>query len=209
MSDARNIIPLPPNATRLERAYVESGVKLLDVAIPIDALWDAWRCPAKFLPHLAYALSVDFWDDAWDEITKRKTIAASPAYHRRKGTRLAIEEALATLGIDYDLTEWWEVTPNRREGTARVLIPAALANAEALVVAARRLAYAAKPKSRAIFVGVGEWQVGTLYCGGPIYEDDTTVIEPYTFTDPNPVGSLYFGGVIHSDDTSIITGDAR
>lgn len=205
-----NDLLAPPSASDLEAELIAASapIESIDPTI-IETIWDAWRCPTVLLPILAYALSVDFWDDTWDEIRKRQVIADSPAYHRRKGTRRAVEEALSTLGIEYDLTEWWEVTPQRRPGTARVLIPATLADVEALILAARRLAYAAKPKSRAIFVGIGEWQSGALYCGGPLYEDDTTIIQPYTFTDPNPSGTLYFGGVIHSDDTTIIIGDAR
>lgn len=199
---------VPSNHRPIEHALAEVLVPLqaIDPQV-IETLWDPWRCPRAYLPFLAYALSVDLWDDKWADITKRKAIAQSPNWHRRKGTRLAVEEALAGLGIDYDLSEWWEVTPTRREGTARVLIPATSSNAEALVIAARRLAYSAKPKSRAIFVGLGEWARGTLFCGGPVFEDETTIIHPYQFTDPNPSGALFFGGIIQTDDTDIITGD--
>jgi len=148
----RNVIPLPPNATRLEMAYAQSGTALLNQSIPIDALWDAWRCPAAFLPFLAYALSVDVWDDNWDEVKKRRTIAEAPEYHRRKGTRAAVEQAASYTGRDLTIAEWHEFRPPARRGTFRVTLHlnadenAAPASEMALL---KRLVTAAKPKSRA------------------------------------------------------------
>lgn len=148
----RNAIPLPPNAEILERAYIESGTRILDQTIPIDTVWDAWRCPAPLLPWLAYALSVDFWDDAWDEVTKRRAIADAPELHRRKGTRWAVERAAGMTGRTFSISEWWQEWPEARRGTFRVSID--LAEGEATLPASegaklRRFITSAKPKSRA------------------------------------------------------------
>lgn len=162
----------PPNATALERAYAASGASALRLDIPIEDLWHAWRCPAAFLPWLAWALSVDLWDDAWSEIDKRRAVADSPYYHRIKGTRLAVDMAVALLGARADLTEWWETIPPGRRGTSRLyidldddfwpltdaagaVIRPALRDASELARRARLLVAAAKPKARPIFVSLG------------------------------------------------------
>jgi hypothetical protein len=52
------------------------------------------------LPWLAWALSVDEWDETWTEAQKRETVAASYAVHSKKGTPYAVRHALEALGYD-------------------------------------------------------------------------------------------------------------
>lgn len=89
---------LPPNATKQERDIEASIQRLGNVPVPIDQLWNAETCPVDLLPWLAWAFSVDYWDADWTEEQKRNTIAQSVEVHRRKGTRGAVEKALAALG---------------------------------------------------------------------------------------------------------------
>ncbi len=96
---------LPPNATQQERAIESSIERLGAVNVPIDQLWNAETCPASLLPWLAWAFSVDYWDSEWTEAQKRNTIAQSVEVHRRKGTRGAVEKALAAIGSYGLLTE--------------------------------------------------------------------------------------------------------
>lgn len=148
---------IPSNHTHRERALAAALEPLgaIDPSV-IETLWNAWRCPSAFLPFLAYALSVDLWDDAWDENRKRQAIADSPEYHRLKGTRHAVEMAVATLGRPAQLVEWHEVFPERRRGTFEIRVPtAANENLVALLASIermRRLVMSAKPKSRAFAV---------------------------------------------------------
>lgn len=122
----------------------------------INSVWDAWRCPAPLLPFLAWALSVDLWDDAWDENTKRAAIADSPAYHRRKGTDGAVDDAAASLGRPVIMTDWHATRPEGRRGTFTVRIPLNEGEDPAELVAllgkARRVISIAKPKSRAFSI---------------------------------------------------------
>lgn len=145
------------NQTHRERALAAAlePIAAIDPSA-METLWNAWRCPSAFLPFLAYALSVDLWDDAWDENRKRQAVADSPAYHRLKGTRRAIDMAVATLGRPAGLVEWHEVSPPRRRGTFEIRVPTA-ANEDLVPLLAaiermRRLVVSAKPKSRAFAV---------------------------------------------------------
>jgi len=91
---------LPPSSSQLERAIAQStGLQQLDPAL-IAQLWNPATCPAQALPWLAWALSVDRWDDAWPESRQRAAIAGSIAWHRKKGTPWAVEQALAAVGYE-------------------------------------------------------------------------------------------------------------
>jgi phage tail P2-like protein len=106
---------LPPNATVLERRIAASGFVTPSGRVP--TLWNADTCPAALLPWLAWAESVDEWDDTWAEQRKRDVIKASRAIHRMKGTPAAIRRALAALGQpDAELIERFDLW--RRDGTS-------------------------------------------------------------------------------------------
>lgn len=90
---------LPPNATAFERAAADVIGARFDGAVPVRDLWSPERCPAPLLPWLAWALSVDVWDAAWPEATRRRVIAESLSVHRIKGSRAAIDRAIAAMGL--------------------------------------------------------------------------------------------------------------
>ncbi|MFJ5536005.1 phage tail protein I [Vreelandella titanicae] len=108
---------LPPNRSPLEARVAASHPLALPVTL--RTLWNPATCPAELLPFLAWAFSVDVWEADWPEATKRAVIAESFAVHRIKGTRLAVEKALAAMGITVTLTEWFEQQPTTRPGTFR------------------------------------------------------------------------------------------
>jgi len=90
---------LPPSSTPLERALDRTGAARL-AALPsvVANLWNAATCPVALLPYLAWAVSVDEWDDKWSEAKKRAVIASAPETHRTKGTPTSIRRALSMLG---------------------------------------------------------------------------------------------------------------
>lgn len=100
---------LPPSATAQERAMEQSTASTSAVTIPLRSLWDTEACPSNLLPWLAWAMSVDRWDPAWDEATKRQAIKDSVALHRRKGTVGAVLEGLTTY--DLQVREWHQQVP--------------------------------------------------------------------------------------------------
>lgn len=163
--------------------------------IVIETLWDAWRCPAKLLPWLAWALSIDMWEPDWTEIDKRNAIARSPYLHRIKGTRLAVELALDLLRTPYAVTEWWETVPRARRGTAAVFVEAGPSEPPsqdlalgALRVRATRLVKASKPKSRAVAIKVGHAASSPLGVAGGSVVRRIITLQPFVAAQP-PVES--------------------
>lgn len=113
---------LPPNSTALERALATVGAAATDLPVLIRELWDPEACPLELLPWLAWAWSVDAWDDAWSERQKRATIKASIEIHRHKGTVGALQDALDALGLEARIIEWFASTPARAPYTFRLSV---------------------------------------------------------------------------------------
>lgn len=195
---------LPPNATPLERSYAGSAGRALAMDAPIDLVWDAWRCPAPFLPWLGWAMSVDLWDDAWPDVRKRQEIADSPLYHRRKGTLWAIERLLERVGAPYQLTEWFQFLPELRRGTGVVHIEAALEAIPSILPTIRPLVMAAKPKSRAIFVGAGPVVAAPVVVGAGLLIETLTTVEPYAYAGEDVDGALVVAAGVLVETLTIV-----
>ena len=90
---------LPSNATKLERDLERTGAAFLSaLRVDLRTLWHADTCPERFLPALAWALSVDDWNEEWSTAQKRAAIKASPRVSERTGTTWAVRQVLAQHG---------------------------------------------------------------------------------------------------------------
>ncbi|MBN4667203.1 phage tail protein I [Pandoraea nosoerga] len=113
---------LPPSSTPLERAAARALAEIARVPVPIRDLWNIRTCPVPLLPYLAWAVSVDRWDDAWPEATKREVIRKSFWLHKRKGTITSLRRAVEPLGYLIEVIEWWQQAPATRRGTFRLRV---------------------------------------------------------------------------------------
>lgn len=119
MSDARL---LPPNATLLERNAATACAQATALPVALRDLWDPESCPAAILPWLAWAWSVDTWQDQWTERQKRDTVKAALAVQQIKGTAGAVRQALDAMGIPVRVQEWFNQTPAAAPYTFRLLV---------------------------------------------------------------------------------------
>lgn len=106
---------LPPNRTTLEAAAADAGQFDLDPT-PLRWLADANRCPAEFLPWLAWARSVEGFDAASSEERQRALIRQSIDIHKRKGTVAAVRDVFRALGLG-EVTIEQGRSGYRRDGT--------------------------------------------------------------------------------------------
>jgi len=86
---------LPPNATRFEIALDRTENRILAIPVPVEDLWRPETCPAHLLGYLAWALSVDLWEDDWSVARKRRMCADAIALHQLKGTYEGLKRYLA------------------------------------------------------------------------------------------------------------------
>ena len=113
----RTISLLPANSKPLEHALASITAKLETIPVPFEIIWDVDTCPDCYLPFLAYAWSVDEWNDMWSPDTQRAVIRNSIWVHQRKGTLGAVKRALSAMNYDATFIEWWQKSPRGKAGT--------------------------------------------------------------------------------------------
>ncbi|WKY26970.1 phage tail protein I [Pseudomonas donghuensis] len=106
---------LPLNSTPLERAIEAATDEVAEV--PLRVLYNPDTCPAHLLHQLAWAWSVDRWDEAWPEAIKRSVIRSAFYVHAHKGTIGALRRVVEPLGYLIEVQEWWETVPQGVPGT--------------------------------------------------------------------------------------------
>lgn len=113
---------LPPSASRLERHAATASASATELPVLLRALWNPEDCAAELLPWLAWAWSVDSWDDGWSDRQKRSTIAEALEVQQVKGTIGSVRRALAAIGIPSRVQEWHRQTPAGEPYTFRLLL---------------------------------------------------------------------------------------
>ena len=113
---------LPHGSTLLEQRAAEITRLALQNPIIIADLINPERCPLELLPYLAWAFSVDKWDEDWSEEVKRIAIKHSFQLHKSKGTIAAIKRVVEPIGYLIELTEWFEMKPQGKPGTFTITV---------------------------------------------------------------------------------------
>lgn len=106
---------LPINSTALERAL--DGTSAEDLKPALRTLYNPDTCPPHLLYQLAWAWSVDRWDDNWSEAVKRSVIRAAFSVHAHKGTVGALRRVVEPFGYLIEINEWFELQPPGAPGT--------------------------------------------------------------------------------------------
>ena len=200
VADAKEIAAelLPKNSTPIELSIMTAEIAVLLTYNPeiIKTIWNPWEIAAPLLPFLAWALSVDVWDPEWDEETMRTVIAASPEVHRLKGTRGAVERAVAAFEANVAITEWWEQEPIGARGTFNVTTiqencgdVSPFGSAPLIEQAVR----ASKPKSRTAFFSNAISVPGDIYLGVGVAPHLGWTVAAAVFEDETINGQLHMG----------------
>lgn len=103
------------NSSQLERAIEVATDEVTE--IPLRTLYNPDTCPAHLLHQLAWAWSVDRWDNNWSVPIKRAAIRSAFYVHAHKGTIGALRRVVEPLGYLIEVQEWWETTPKGVPGT--------------------------------------------------------------------------------------------
>ncbi|EIJ69413.1 phage tail protein I [Pasteurella bettyae] len=113
---------LPIGSSKLEIRAAECLKIATDNPIIIKDLINPNSCPEKLLPYLAWAFSVDKWDENWAEQAKRNAIKQAYLIHRHKGTISAIKRVIEPIGYLIELKEWFNATPPATPGTFEITV---------------------------------------------------------------------------------------
>ncbi|CAI1706860.1 MULTISPECIES: phage tail protein I [Serratia] len=169
---------LPSGSSPLERRAAEACAGISDLNTPLRDLWNPDRCPVKFLPYLAWAFSVDRWDEKWTAAEKRKAVKDAFYIHRRKGTIAAIRRVIEAMGYSMSIAEWWQVADPR--GTFRLTIDVnEVGITEEIVRELERLIGDARPVSRHIAqLSIATKVSGFMYSALNSHDGDIITVYP-------------------------------
>ncbi len=195
---------LPANASTLERNAATACATLSAVPVTLRQLWNPDTCPVSFLPYLAWAFSVDRWDERWPEKVKRQVIKDAFFIHRHKGTLGALRRVVEPFGYLIRITEWWQT--GGVPGTFRLDIGVQDAGiTEETYLELERLIADAKPVSRHL-LGLNI----VMDCAGEIpiaagqYSGDALTVYPYFPETITTTGADVRGVAVHlSDNVSV------
>lgn len=184
---------LPINSTQLERAIEAASADR--TVIPLRSLYNPTTCPVHLLPHLAWAWSVDRWDDRWTEAAKRNAIRASFYIHSRKGTIGALRRVVEPLGYLLEVIEWWQTVPEGPPATFALRVGVLDTGiTEEMFSELERLIDDAKPVSRHM-TGLDITLETRLdsYSGFAVYDGDEIDVYPWTNPDIDVMVQDYTG----------------
>lgn len=194
---------LPPGSSALERRLAQACSGISDLNVPLRDLWNPWKCPAKFLPYLAWAFSVDRWEETWTETAKRQAVSDAFWIHQRKGTVAAVKRVIEGLGYSMTIEEWWEVADPA--GTFRLEIDLNdIGITEPMITELERIIGDAKPVSRHISkLTLSASAYGAAYIGVGVVDGETITVYPPGY---EPDDSIYFDGTALYDEHYYFSG---
>lgn len=191
----------PPSSTRLERVAARACASLGEVRVPLRQLWDPYTCPVDLLPYLAWAFSVDRWDENWPQTTKRKAIADAFYLHRYKGTTGAMRRVVEPFGYFIRVNEWWNIDTDPGTFTLDIGVEEEGISEETYQELERLIADV-KPCSRHMLgMSLHLQTTDPLYVGASAYLGDTLTVYPYFPETISVGGAEYVGSAIHLIDT--------
>ncbi|EMC3950632.1 phage tail protein I [Klebsiella pneumoniae] len=178
----------------LEQRAAAACASISDLSVPLRDLWNPWKCPVKFLPYLAWAFSVDRWEETWSETEKRQAVSDAFWIHQRKGTVAAVRRVIETLGYSMTLQEWWKVADPA--GTFRLEIDLNdIGITESIIKELERIIGDAKPVSRHISQLTLSLSVTALASIGTAFIDSEVItVYPPEYV---PDGGIYYDGQQH------------
>lgn len=194
--------PLPPGSSALERRLAQACSGISDLNVPLRDLWNPWKCPAKFLPYLAWAFSVDCWEETWTEIAKRQAVSDAFWIHQRKGTVAAVKRVIEGLGYSMTLDEWWTVADPA--GTFRLEIDLNdIGITEPMIYELERIIGDAKPVSRHISqLTLSASAYCTAHIGAAMVDGEVITVYPQNYS---PDGSIYYDGQAYFDGSYLFS----
>jgi len=191
---------LPNNSTPLERAL--GSVAIDRTKVTLRTLYNPDTCPAHLLYQLAWAWSVDRWDDTWSEAIKRSVIRSAYFVHSRKGTIGALRRVVEPFGYLIEVVEWWNMVPEGVPGTFALKVGVSDSGIdEATYTELTALLDDARPVSRHMAgLAISLETNGHLYLGCSLSDGDVLDVYPPMQRDIEVTGVIGRGGREHTID---------
>lgn len=191
---------LPAGSSALEVAAATALAALEQVPVPLRTIWNPDTCPLELLPYLAWAFSVDRWDENWAEESKRSAVRGSWFVHKHKGTIGALRRVVEPLGYLIRVREWWQT--HERPGTFRLDIGVLETGITAeMYQELERLINDAKPVSRHLSgLSINLEATGSVPVSAASYDGSELTVYPYFPEKITVSGLATTGSAVHLID---------
>ncbi|QDJ13075.1 phage tail protein I [Mergibacter septicus] len=113
---------LPNGSSQLEHRAAQICAMAEKLHVDFSILWNPDTCPENLLPFLAWAFSVDYWEENWRVEKKREVIKTAFYVHKYKGTIAALKRVIEPFGYITELSEWFNQEPQGEVGTFKLSI---------------------------------------------------------------------------------------
>lgn len=195
---------LPSGSSSLEHRVTLVCAVAGELAVSLRDLWNPDRCPAAFLPYLAWAFSVDGWDEDWSEQDKRRVVREAFWLHQRKGTIAAVYRAVEYHGFTAEVAEWFDTGDPR--GTFRLEVDVNETGLTGKVLTElERVVEDTKPVSRHISsFTISTRTDGPFYLGAALLPGDIVTVYPQAHSAAE---NLRYLGITHFDGNYHFSGD--
>lgn len=180
----------------LEQRAAEACAVISNLSVPLRDLWNPWKCPATFLPYLAWAFSVDRWEETWTETEKRQAIIGAFWMHQRKGTIAAVRRVIEDMGFSVSLEEWWQV--DDPAGTFRLEVDVnEVGLSSKSMDELNRLINETKPVSRHVSqLAISARVSGDICAGAALQGGEIITVYP---EDVEPEDGIFYNGLFFHD----------
>jgi len=199
---------LPSGSSTLEVAAAQALAQIGLIPVPLRQLWNPDTCPLPLLPYIAWAFSVDRWDEHWTETAKRSAVRSAWFVHKHKGTIGALRRVVEPLGYLIRVTEWWQTKDV--PGTFRLDVGVLETGiTEEMYEELERLISDAKPCSRHLIgLSINLDVTGDLYVAAATYDGEELTVYPYFPETIIASGSAFTGSAIHLIDNLRVNYDS-
>jgi len=199
---------LPSGSSTLEVAAAQALAQIAGIPVPLRQLWNPDTCPLPLLPYLAWAFSVDRWDENWTEAAKRSTVRSALFVHKHKGTIGALRRVVEPLGYLIRVTEWWQTKDI--PGTFRLDVGVLETGiTEEMYQELERLISDAKPCSRHLIgLSINLDVISNCYIAAATYDGEELTVYPYFPETITTSGSAFTGSAIHLIDNLRVNYDS-
>ncbi|MGP9438138.1 phage tail protein I [Ewingella sp. AOP8-B2-18] len=199
---------LPSGSTQLEIAAAEALSHIARLPVPLRLLWNPNTCPLPLLPYLAWAFSVDRWDEKWSESAKRAAVRAAWFIHKHKGTTGALRRVVEPLGYLIRVIEWWQTQD--APGTFRLDVGVLETGiTEEMYQELERLIADAKPCSRHLIgLSINLDVSGDCLIAAASYDGEELTVYPYFPETITASGAAITGSAIHLIDNLRVNYDS-
>lgn len=208
LEEALKLLPFSLQSDPVVAAMFEAAViqlqELYDDALLLFDLVNIDKLPEELLDLIAFEKHVDFYDHELSTKQKRELIKTSISWHRKKGTRWAVEKVVSIVFPETRISEWFEYDGNPYFFRLSAYVEDKGLN-EATVKRLLKLVSETKNlRSWLEYLAVYLTSRSKIYIGACSLFGEEITVYPWQITNIDTTGTYYLGSAQQVFDTTTV-----